>query len=94
MNKQHARAWDEVTEIAERYDGVLGREGHRFFYAWSVPALDGLDEQAVSIWAEENAPCFGVRVEDVSARCWNIEAAERILLALCSTACPAQPPSA
>lgn len=87
MNKQFAQAWDEVAVLAERREGLLVRDGHRFFYQWYEPSgpdntHDGTGVVAVSVWVVEEMPRFGVRVSQVSARCWNLAAVEQVITGL------------
>lgn len=92
MNKQFAQAWDEVAALAERREASLVRDGHRFFYQWHEPTTgpdstgpDGTGPGAavsVPVWAVEEMPRFGVRVGEVSARCWNLAAVEQVITGL------------
>lgn len=76
MNKGFAQAWDELTQVAADHAGVLVRDGHRFMFEVVV---DGVP---VSLWAEENAPRFGVRSGGFSVRCFNVASVEALLAVL------------
>lgn len=73
------------------------RDGHRFFYQWhepttgpdcTAPDSTGPGPVAVSVWAVEEMPRFGIRVGEVSARCWTLAAAEQVITGLIETRPP------
>ena len=86
MNKEFARAWDEIEALTAEYGARLERDGHRLNYAWNSPTGSDQEPVACLAWAEENVPRYCIRVGDMAGRFWNVEAARRVLSLLLADA--------
>lgn len=79
MNKEFARAWDDIETLSAEHGGHLQRDGHRLNYTWTSPARPDQEPVECLAWAEENVPRYCIRVGDIAGRFWNLDAARKVL---------------
>lgn len=65
MNRAWSAAWDQVEKVAREIDpdATLVRQGHRFTFNFTLP-----DGSECHLWAQEDAPRYGLMVNGISVR--------------------------